>query len=169
MEMRISGKRLGGVVRQAPQEKKAPLGQAATGRARQDRLEVSKAAVEFLREQAQRVAQEAGKLGAGEEEKEESGLSSLYDHFQKQMDIMDKCAKISASISAGDRVPPEDLRYLKQHDMNAYRLAMATRKPKKDPKDQDSVLSEEDIKEMESTAQVGGEVAAALDGGGAVE
>lgn len=150
MEMRVTGKRLGGTVKQAVPEKKPQLGgQSPMGKARQDRLELSKRAADFLTEQAKQMAEEMSRLG--QKEKEESGGGSLLDSYKKQMDIMNKCAKISASISAGDRVPPEDLRYLKEHDMNAYRLAMVTRKPKRDPKDKKSELSEEDIREMESS------------------
>lgn len=149
MEMRVTGKRLGGAVKQTAPEKKPKAGVLSQGnKARQGRLELSKRAADFLTEQTKRMAEDLGRLG--QEEKEESGGTSLYDHFKKQLDIMNKCAKISASISAGDRVPPEDLRYLKEHDINAYRLAMVTRKPKKDPKDKDSELSEEDIREMEN-------------------
>ena len=70
--------------------------------------------------------------------------------------VMDKCARISGSISAGDRVPPEDLKYLKEHDMQAYRLAMVTRKPKRDPADKESVLSEEAKAELEGRTSSGG-------------
>lgn len=155
VEMRITGKGLSGAVKQAPVGKKAASPGQAQAKPQQDRLEVSKAAVDFLNQQAKRMADGIQKLGEEKDEEEgKSGLSALYDHFQKQMKVMDKCAKISASISKGNRVPPEDLRYLKQHDMNAYRLAMATRKPKKDPKDEESVLSEEDIREMESADSI---------------
>ena len=156
--MRITGKRLGGTVRQAPakgQEKAS--GMAPAGKARQDRLELSKQAAAVLAERAQRMAEQVGKIGQPEE-KEQSTGSSWLDHMKKELDIMDKCARISASISSGDRVPPEDLKYLKEHDMNAYRLAMVTRKPKRDPQDKDSVLSEEDKAELEgrSTESTGG-------------
>lgn len=158
MEMRVTGKRLGGTVRQAP-EKKAEKAPAKTyaGKARQDRLEISKQAVDALTARVKTMAEKIDQMGQPQE-KEQSTGSSWLDHMKKEMDIMDKCARISASISAGDRVPPEDLKYLKEHDMNAYRLAMVTRKPKKDPEDKESVLSDEDKAELEgrSTESTGG-------------
>lgn len=167
--MRVTGKRAGGAVTQtAPEKKTKPEEQAKPGKSRQDFLELSRKAADFLTEQTRRMTEEIGKIG--QEGEEGSGGTSLIDHYKKQMDIMDKCAKISASISKGNRVPPEDLRYLKQHDMNAYRLAMITRKPKHNPKDEESVLSEEDIAEMEGrVTQEGGtaspEPAPAVSGG----
>lgn len=141
MEWKVTGPRLGGAQKLTAAKKPALKSTAAPlQKGARDRLELS--------QQVMRVAEQMGRMG--QEEKEGESGSSLIDGLKKQLDIMNKCAKISASISAGDRVPPEDLRYLKRHDMNAYRLAMVTRKPKHDPKDKESVLSEEDIKEMEN-------------------
>ena len=66
------------------------------------------------------------------------------DSMEEKLDMMDKCQKIAAAIMRGDRVPPEDLRYLMNHDQNGYKLAMAMRRPKKDPERVESVLDEED-------------------------
>lgn len=149
MEMRITGSRLGGAVQQtaAAAEKKTSTGGQGQTKVARDTVELSQRVTDLLNEQAKRTAEAVSRLGSKEED--ENGGTSMLDSYKKQLDIMNKCAKISASISAGDRVPPEDLRYLKEHDMNAYRLAMATRKPKHDPKDKETVLSEEDIKELE--------------------
>lgn len=151
MEWKVTGARMGGLLPRGAAVKKQAAKGGALGRSGQDYLDLS--------EQVKRMAEQIGKMGR--EEKDEKSGSSLMDSFKKQLDIMNKCAKISASISAGDRVPPEDLRYLKQHDMNAYRLAMVTRKPKHDPKNKESVLSEEDVKEMEAAESVGGAAPAA--------
>jgi len=152
MEMRVTGMRLGGAVKQAAAVKKPTAGRMGqSGKATQDCLELSRRVTDLLGEQARRTAESINKMG--QEDESESGGTSMMDSLKKRLDIMNKCAKISASISAGDRVPPEDLRYLKEHDMNAYRLAMVTRKPKHNPKDKDSVLSEEDIQEMEGGSQ----------------
>ncbi len=144
MNLRITGTRLGGALKTTEVTKKTAVKSSPLGKAAQDRLELS--------DMVKRMAEQMTKMG--QEEKDENASTSMLDSYKKQLDIMNKCAKISASISAGDRVPPEDLRYLKEHDMNAYRLAMATRKPKHDPKDKDSVLSEEDVKELESGSEV---------------
>lgn len=151
MELRIQGKRLGGTVVQKEVKRQAPGAEPSRAeKARSDRLELSRRAADFLKEQSRRVAEEMAAMG---KEEEKSGQSSQLDFLKKEMDIMDKCARISASITKGDRVPPEDLRYLKAHDMNAYLLALVTRKPKRDPEDKDSVLSEEDIEELENGTQ----------------
>lgn len=155
MEMRITGKRLGGTVRQAPTKQGAKAtAQAPAGKARQDKLEISRQAAKLLAERAKEMTANIG--SAGQEEKEPSTGVAWLDHMKKELDIMDKCARISGSISAGDRVPPEDLKYLKEHDMQAYRLAMVTRKPKRDPADKESVLSEEDKAELEGRTSSGG-------------
>ena len=44
----------------------------------------------------------------------------------------------------GNRVPPEDLRYLMEHDQAGYKLAMAMRRHNPDPEDEESVLDDED-------------------------
>lgn len=165
MEMRVTGKRIGGAVKQTAVTKKTESGGLTkTGKSRQDRLEISRKAADFLTEQAKRMAEEIGKMGEKEKDGEEN--ASMFDSYKKQLDMMNKCAKISASISAGDRVPPEDLKYLKEHDMNAYRLAMVTRKPKRNPEDRETVLSEEDLEEMRgNSSESGGTAAAEVSGG----
>ena len=47
------------------------------------------------------------------------------DSMEDKLDMMNKCQKIAAAIMRGDRVPPEDLRYLMEHDKEGYKLAMA--------------------------------------------
>lgn len=68
------------------------------------------------------------------------------DSMEDKLDMMDKCQKIAAAIMRGDRVPPEDLRYLMEHDKEGYKLALALRREKKDPEKVESVLDEEDKK-----------------------
>jgi hypothetical protein len=60
---------------------------------------------------------------------------------------LEKCSKIAASIMKGKRVPLEDLRYLMEHDIKGYQLAMAMRKPEKDDREEKSVLDDEDRQE----------------------
>lgn len=80
----------------------------------------------------------AGRLSAME------GAKSELDLLSKSMDVMNKCLKIAASIMKGNRVPPEDLQYLMKNDPEGYRMALALRKENPDPKDEKSVLSDED-------------------------
>ena len=61
--MRITGKGLSGAVKQAPVGKKAASPGQAQAKPQQDRLEVSKAAVDFLNQQAKRMADGIQKLG----------------------------------------------------------------------------------------------------------
>ena len=155
MEMRVTGKRLGGASVRTAVKQEAPAGKPASGgKAQQDRLELSRQAARYLAEQASRMAEQIAQIGRPDEEGQQSGGSSMWDSFQEELDVMDKCNRISSSISSGDRVPPEDLRYLKKHDIHAYLLALATRKPKEDPKDKESVLSEEDLAQEEEASSV---------------
>ena len=44
---------------------------------------------------------------------------------------------------AGDKVPPEDEKFLQESDPAGYQLAMAARKVKRDPKEWESALEKE--------------------------
>lgn len=167
MEIRVTGKRLGGAaVQTAVKKEGAPDKAAAGGKPRQDRVELSRQAVGYLKEQAGQLAEQIARIGQ-EDEKEQSGESSMFDFLEKELDVMDKCNRISASISKGDNVPPEDLRYLQKHDIHAYLLALATRKPKEDPEEKDSVLSEEDMAQEEAADQLSSSSGAQAAGAGA--
>lgn len=119
--------------------------------ARADRLALSRQAVAFLEENNRRI-QEQIRLDAEKKNKDneltasDGGASNLLDSLDKAMDVMQKCQKIAAAIMKGKRVPPEDLRYLMEHDPNGYKMAMAMRKPEKDDEELESVLDEEDLK-----------------------
>lgn len=62
----------------------------------------------------------------------------------KDARMMAKCYLIARRITAGDTVPDKDIRYLQKNDQELYTMAMKMRVPKKDPKEYDSVLEEED-------------------------
>ncbi len=66
------------------------------------------------------------------------------DQMKKMLRIQRLCMKIAASIMRGDRVPPEDMKYLEEHDPDGFKLAMAMRKPKRNPENCKSVLKDED-------------------------
>ena len=53
-------------------------------------------------------------------------------------------ASIAARIARGDKVPPEDERYLLERDPTGFKLAMASRRPKRKPKQWKSALTDED-------------------------
>lgn len=90
------------------------------------------------------------------------------DSMEEKLDMMDKCQKIAAAIMRGDRVPPEDLRYLMEHDKEGYKLAVALRREKKDPKKVESVLDEED-RNGGRTEEAGGGEAPSVEAAGASE
>lgn len=136
--------------------KNAPAPQSIRAKSASDRVAVSQAALKFLEEQTKRQQEEMvrrrkdqaqGMYDSGENSYE----SSLLEGLDKQMDIQRKCMKISVNIMSGNKVPPEDMEYLMKHDINGYKLAMAMRKPKKNPKELKSVLTDEDRKAEEST------------------
>lgn len=106
-----------------------------------DQVTVSKDALAYLKEQARRTQElarrQAEKQNGSEEESE-------LDALAKTMKKMKKCQEIAARIMRGDKVPPEDEAYLMQNDVTGYKLALAMRTPKKDPKEWDSLLDEED-------------------------
>lgn len=116
-----------------------------------DKVTLSQQALAFLKEQNQRAWEQAQ-----ERERRRSridGYLGAMETSQKQLDsmgeklkIQNKCQKIAASIMKGDRVPPEDLQYLMEHDPEGYKLAMAMRREKRDPEDCESVLNDEDRK-----------------------
>ncbi len=54
------------------------------------------------------------------------------------------CFQIAMRIAAGDQVPPEDEKYLMDHDLKLYTLVMKTRIQKEDPEEHESLLDEAD-------------------------
>lgn len=122
---------------------KAP---SALGRPAADKLTVSRQALAWLDRQAEldreremrRQERQSDSLSAMESKKK------ALDGLDKKLKVLNKCQKIAASIMKGNHVPPEDLRYLMENDPAGYKLAMAMRKPNPDPKDEESVLDEED-------------------------
>ncbi len=115
--------------------------------ARADQLELSKRALAMLEQQRKQTEV----IHRQEKKEDEGGLlgeletaNAQLEAFDKEMKTMQKCQKIAARIMAGDKVPPEDLRYLMEHDSNGYKLAMALRRPKEDPEEWESVLDDED-------------------------
>lgn len=81
---------------------------------------------------------------------------SELDLLSKSMDVMNKCLKIAASIMKGNKVPPEDLEYLMKNDPDGYRMALAMRRENPDPKEEKSVLDDEDRNGSTTEASDGG-------------
>ena len=113
----------------------APGGRPPWARASRDQVTLSK--------QVLAVVQMQNRLRAIEQAREDAKNSpeaQALESMRKALEVMKVCNKIAARIRAGDTVPLKDLRYLMKHDMRAYQLAMASRKPKEDPKKWDSAV-----------------------------
>lgn len=115
-----------------------------------DKLTLSRQALNYLEEQNRLAWERDQEREQRRQNRMNDSLSGLetaksqLDAMGEKLKVMHKCQKIAAAIMRGDRVPPEDLRYLMNHDQNGYKLAMAMRRPKKDPERVESVLDEED-------------------------
>lgn len=126
--------------------------QSARPQAPADKLTLSRQALAFLQEQNQRMWDAGQERKSGQDGRLRGILDAMeteqkkLDTMKEALDALDKCQKIAASIMRGDRVPPEDLQYLMEHDQEGYKMALALRKPKEDPEDVKSVLTDEDKK-----------------------
>lgn len=160
MELSVSGRqRRAAQAAAAPREAGKPAaGKPALRASRKDRTAWSQGALAFLREvnrqdmEKQRKLLEARQRGGAE-----------LDALTKALKTMDNCRKIASRIMRGDKVPPQDERYLMENDPDGYKLALACRTPKEKPKKWESVLGEEQEDGSASRA----EAAEAADSGGA--
>ena len=122
-----------------------------------DRLELSRQWVEAMEEQRART--QAALLAGGKNAEGDSGGLLGYmeteedklDAMSEQLDTQMKCLKIAMNIMKGKKVPPEDERYLMEHDPDGYKLAIAMKSmTKEDKKECESVLDDEDKEGGES-------------------
>ena len=132
------------------------------GRPAADRLELSRQWVEAMEEQ--RVQSEARLLSGAKEAEELEALS-------EQLKVQQRCMEIARRMMAGKRVPPQDERYLMENDPKGYKLVIALRKPpKKDEKECESVLKDDEKQSSDGTAEAEGTASAeggeASSGGG---
>ena len=136
--------------RTMPKRADAAASQPARRQASGDKLTLSRQALEYLEEQNRKMWQQAQEREQRRQNRMSDSLSALdsanseVDLLGKQLKVLDKCQKIAASIMKGNRVPPEDLKYLMDNDPDGYKLAMAMRRENPDPKDEESVLDDED-------------------------
>lgn len=145
----------------APSAEKRPAGTgAALKRAGRDQTAWSQGAMAFLQElNRQELEKRQKELEAKQRNSGELEMLSKY------LDVMDKCQKIASRIIRGDKVPPQDERYLMEADPDGYKLALACRVPKEKPKEWESVLEEEEDGSAESV-ESGGETEETAEGGG---
>ena len=135
-----------------PAVKKAGAGLSARQPSRADQVALSVQAVAFLEAQnRQRVdAWCAERLEQAAEKGGNSAQEQMLKKMDKDLKKLDKCQKIYARVVKGDKVPPEDLRYLERCDPEGYKLALAMRRPNRNPREWESVLNDEDRKELQS-------------------
>ena len=142
MELSISGQRRRAVqmAKAAPQAEKKPAGTAkGPARPRSDRASWSQAALSFLQEVNRQDMEKRQKLLEAKQ-RGDGELDALNEALKK----MKRCQKIASRIMRGDKVPPQDERYLLDNDPDGYKLAIACRKPKEKPKEWESVLEDEE-------------------------
>ena len=154
----------------------APPQEAPWEEGRQDTIELSQEAQDYLKEQEasrqeepvtltaaeKRMAEKAEQLSAAQQllqtlkqqnEQIREQTEKQADAIKKAMDKMKKCMKIAHSILKGKRVPPEDEQYLLENDLKNYMMAMALREMKKDPEKEKSVLDKEDLQDGQEQSQ----------------
>ena len=108
------------------------------GQAQGDRVDLSQQAA-ALAQSMNRLRQ----LRQAAENAQRSPEASLLESMREAMEILKTCSTIAARVRAGDKVPRKDLQYLMKHNMRAYQLAMAARRPKEDPKEWKSAVPKE--------------------------
>lgn len=100
----------------------------------EDSLTLSQAALRYLEEQNKKLEEVRQRREQGDD---------MLDSMNKALKTMKRCQEIARRIMRGDKVPPQDEQYLMENDEESYKLALALRKPKKHPKEWDSVLEDE--------------------------
>lgn len=121
-----------------------------TSRANSDQVTLSKQVLAVVQMQNRIRA-----LAQAREDAKNSPEAQALDSMRKAMKVQKTCNKIAARIRAGDHVPMKDLRYLMKHDALAYQMAMASRKPKEDPKKWDSAIPKEKQENGQQAAAAG--------------
>mgnify|MGYP001048298118 FL=1 len=181
MELRITNrlKSAGQTVRL--EGKRSDASSVSGPRLQADRLVLYRQAVEQMEAQSRQLldlSRREKKRPALWELDEAGGENSEAKALRESLKAMRRCQKIAARIMRGDKVPPEDEQYLRQNDPEGYKLVMAMRAHKRNPKEWESVLKEED-KSAQSQEGAGEDAASCGDdciagetadaGGGAAE
>lgn len=114
-----------------------------------DRLELSCQWAENM--EKQRAQAQAALLSGAKEKKQSNTILDMLDGPDSeelkaetdQLKVRRRCMEISRRIMAGKKVPPQDERYLMEHDPEGYKITIALRKPpKKNEKECESVLKD---------------------------
>lgn len=116
-------------------ENKAETSSLLAGGAKKDRLTLSGQVLAVIQ-----MHNRIREIEQAKENARNSPEAKMLDNMKKAMSVLKTCTRIAARIQAGDKVPLKDLRYLMQHDPQAYHMAMASRKPKENPKECESAV-----------------------------
>ena len=125
-----------------------------------DKLTLSRQAVAFLEEQSRKMWDEVREREQQRQSRMAGAAQPADDELEllsQGLKVLELCQKIAASIMKGDKVPPEDLRFLMENDPDGYRLAMAMRRHKEDPEEVDSVLEDGENRDGSAGEACGGE------------
>lgn len=117
-----------------------------------DRVELSRRWIEQMEQQNAQLRALLEQPAGEREGEDEGGLlgymkteEEKLDSLSEALDIQMKCLKIAMNIMKGKKVPPQDERYLMEHDPSGYKMAMAMKVlVKEDKKECKSVLDDED-------------------------
>lgn len=197
MELNMTGKLRqpdkAGISRQtqaaSPKDRTEPLTSAEKlQQAREDRLELSREAVDFLKNQGagtgpeeaaefRSMSREEQRQLAKEDERKyvaqalaviREQTAQMQEQSKKQtdalkeaLDKMKKCAKIAHNIGKGHKVPPKDEKYLLENDPKAYMMAMALRMLE----EQDNKKVKSELKDEDQQSETGSAEAAPETGG----
>lgn len=154
--------------------RKAESKTAGTARPAADRLELSRRWVENMEEQSARLRALFPQTAGEREGKDEGGLPGYLeteeekpDGLSEALDTQMKCLKIAMNMMKGKKVPPEDERYLMEHDPNGYKVAIAMKAlVKEDKRECKSVLDDEDKNGGTEESSGSGEAAQSPSAGG---
>lgn len=160
----------------AAEKSDSPPAASTRAQARQDKIELSQAAVDYVNSQAAAAApeqeQELTSLTPAQQRDKKKSIqrqaarqmlqalrtqnqqmkddsNQQAEAINKALDQMKKCSKIASRIQKGGRIPPEDEQYLLEHDPKLYMMAMLMRmmEQNKEDKKYESVLDEEDLQD----------------------
>ena len=126
-----------------------------------DRLTLSRQAAAFLEQRSREMWEEVREREQRRQDRMDSAArpsDGELDLLSKGLRVLELCQKIAASIMKGNKVPPEDLKFLMENDPAGYRLAMAMRRHNPDPEEEESVLTDEDKNGKSAEKAGGGEV-----------
>ena len=145
MRISVNGGIFGGYHVSGIGNNKTGVSSHLTGRAKSDQVVLSKQVLSVIEIQ-NRIRQ----IEQAKENANNSPEVQQLESMRKAMKALKACSKIAARIRAGDKVPLKDLQYLMKNDPQMYQMAMASRKPKENPKEWKSAIPKEEQAERQS-------------------